>query len=106
MNHNGRVIIGIKNHKMATQQVATLCLTMVSIFMSYFPTDRYSVDPSTSQEARRAAEADAVERFTPRQTDIVARYLTHTTKVAESHYRMQTPDQINETAELLSILNK
>lgn len=71
--------------------------------------EMYSVDPSTSQEARRAAEAEieAEELFTPRQTVIVARNLAHTTKVAESHYWMQTPpDQINETAELLSIVNK
>lgn len=68
--------------------------------------NRYKVEPSTSQEARRAAEMMAARNMTLSQKDRVACYLAHTTKVADSHYRMLQPQDVTKTAELLLVMNE
>ncbi|XP_029903936.1 uncharacterized protein LOC115356811 isoform X2 [Myripristis murdjan] len=137
---NGRVVVGIKQHKTATMQVAALALTLEedAWFEAYYQhirtrhetvscqsffigstgaavhkvtndirrlQDMYKVDRSTSQEVRRAAETQAAKNFTPAQKEKVARYMAHTTQVAEAHYRMMLPEQTAETAELMMVLN-
>lgn len=48
----------------------------------------------------------AAKYLTPGQKERVARYLAHTTRVAEGHYRMTMPDQVTETTEMLLFLEE
>ncbi|XP_052362040.1 uncharacterized protein LOC118383411 isoform X1 [Oncorhynchus keta] len=112
-------VIGVKKHKTATQQVATISLdeeeeTLFlnsddteadeSFFISttgnpiYNPSNdlqrfhsKYNLPNITSQVARRVMETNTKASFTDQQKALVADYLAHTTATAEKHYRMKTP---------------
>ncbi|XP_062418036.1 uncharacterized protein LOC119194653 isoform X1 [Pungitius pungitius] len=66
----------------------------------------YKVQNTTSQEVRRVAETEADSIFSASQKEGVARYMAHTTAVAQKHYRMLTAEAVVETSVLLAKLSE
>ena len=76
-------------------------VTLMSIFNLHF---RYNILSVYSQESRRVFET-ATKCMSDVEKSLVADYLTHTTLMAEKHYRMKKPEDILKANQLLAKLS-